>query len=113
MDQYNQLMDALASYEPSPTDLLRYLRFERKFHGDDFCTDEGNIWIANYQEHEFWGSYHRDVPRDENGFILVDQAFEWTKREMEGFYAQNELAPFVRTMRRTEALKQELLSHFK
>ena len=113
MDSYQKLMAAIEAYTPSPVDLLRYLRFERKYHGDAFCTDEGQIWIANYQEAEFWGTYHREVPRDEDGFVLVDQAFAWTKSEMEGFYAQGELAPFVRTMQRTEAFKQELLSHFK
>jgi hypothetical protein len=30
-------------------------------------------------------------------------------RYMDDFYVEGELAPFVRTMRRTEAIKEELL----
>jgi hypothetical protein len=113
MDQYNQLMDALASYRPSPPDLLRYLRFEREFHGDDFCTNLFREDMRRYYEDEFWGSYEREVPRDEDGCILVEQAFEWMTRYMDDFYVEGELTPFVRTMRRTEAFKHELLSLFK
>lgn len=113
MEQYIQLLAMIKAYTPSPIDLLRYLRRERDWNGDEYCTDEDNIWIWNYQEETFWGTYHSEVPRDQEGFILVDEAFEWTKCEMDGFYAQGELAPFVRTMMRTEAFKQELLSHFK
>ena len=113
MDSYKKLMAAIEAYTPSPMDLLRYLRQERDWNGDEYCTDENNIWIWEYQEAEFWGTWTKEVPRDEEGFILVDAAFAWTTSEMDGFYAQGELAPFVRTMMRTEAFKQELLSHFK
>jgi hypothetical protein len=113
MDQYTQLHDALASYRPSPPDLLRYLRFEREFHGDDFCTNLFREDMRRYYEDEFWGSYEREVPRDEDGCILVEQAFEWMTRYMDDFYVEGELTPFVRTMRRTEAFKHELLSLFK
>jgi hypothetical protein len=107
MDQYTQLHDALASYRPSPTDLLRYLRFERDYHGDDFCLDDGH---RSYHEDEFWGTFPSEVPRDDDGCILVEQAFKWATQYMDDFYVEGELAPFVRTMRRTEAFKTELMS---
>jgi hypothetical protein len=109
MDYYNRLMDALASYRPSTPDLLSYLRFERHLHGDAFCTDEDREDLRQYFEDEFWGTYPSEVPRDEDGCVLVKEAFEWTTRYMDDFYAEGQLTPFVRTMRRTEAIKEELL----
>ena len=109
MDTYTRLMDAIASYRPTSTDLLRYLRSQRKYHGDSFCLDESHEWSRNYQEDEFWGTYASEVPRDENGVVLVDKAFQWTTRYIDDFYAEGELVPFVRTMGRMEALKEELM----
>ena len=110
MEQYNRFMDALASYTPAPIDLLRYLRSQRHFHGDDFCTNLFREDMRRYYEDEFWGTYHSEVPRDEDDCILVEKAFKWTTRYMNDFYVEGELAPFVRTMRRTEAMKEELLA---
>lgn len=110
MDHYSSLMEAIEAYTPSPVDLLRYLRFERRFHGDDFCADKNREDMYTYAEHEFWGTWTEEVPRDEDGFILQDEAYEWTTGEIDGFYSQGELAPFVRTMKRTEALKEELMA---
>lgn len=110
MDHYSSLMKAIEAYTPSPVDLLQYLRFERYFHGDDFLTDEHRENMREYWEDEFWGTYEKEVPRDEDDFILLEEALEWTKCEMDDFYSQGELAPFVRTMQRTEALKEELMA---
>ena len=109
MEQYTTLFDMIGSLRPTNTDLLQYLRSQRKYHGDDFCSDERREWTRNYLEDEFWGTYHSEVPRDEEGVVLVDEALEWTKMHLEDFYAEGELAPFVRTMMRTEALKEELM----
>jgi hypothetical protein len=113
MDQYTQLHDALASYKPSTPDLLSYLLCQRKSHGDAFCLDADREWSRTYHVDEFWGTYPSEVPRDDDGCILVEQAFEWTRRVMDDQYAEGELMSFVRTMRRTEAFKHELLSLFK
>ena len=110
MDQYNSLMDALASYTPSPPDLLHYLRSQRSFHGDDFCLDSTREWSHTYHVDEFWGTYASEVPRDDAGCILVEKALEWTARCIDDFYVEGELMSFVRTMQRTEAFKHELLS---
>jgi hypothetical protein len=109
MDNYNSLSDAIASYAPAPTDLLRYLRSQRKYNSDEFCTDEQHEYARQYFVDEFWGNYHSEVPRDEDGVILVEKAFEWTKQRLDDFYAESELAPFVRTMARTEIFKEELM----
>lgn len=110
MDTYRKLMKAVNAYIPSPVDLLSYLRFERHLHGDSFCTDEHREDLRQYFEDEFWGTYPSEVPRDEDDYILVEEAFEWTTRYMDDFYAEGQLAPFVRTMRRTEVIKEELLA---
>jgi hypothetical protein len=109
MDHYTRLMDALASYTPSCSTLLRYLRSVRKSHGDDFCVDSEREWSRNYNVDEFWGTYASEVPRDEDGCILFEEAFEWTTRYMDDFYAEGEIVSFVRTMQRTEAIKEELM----
>jgi hypothetical protein len=109
MEQQTTLFDRIGSLRPTNTDLLRYLRSTRKFLGDKFCSDEAREWTCRYAEDEFWGSFDSEVPRDEDGYILEDVALEWTKSHLEDFYAEGELAPFVRTMMRTEALKEELM----
>ena len=110
MTNYSRLMDAIASYRPSADSLLYYLRYSRELRGDRFCIDPEREEIQQYFEDEFWGTYTKEVPRDDDGCILVDEALAWTKREMNDFYVQGELAPFVRTMRRTEAIREELLA---
>lgn len=110
MDHYNSLMEAIKAYTPSPVDLLQYLRFERHFHGDAFLTDEHREDMRAYFEDEFWGTWTSEVSRDEDGFILKEEAYEWTTEQMDEFYSQGELAPFARTMQRTEALKEELMA---
>jgi hypothetical protein len=49
MDQYNRLMDALApiALPLRPSELLR---FERNFHGDDFCTNAFREDMRRYYE---------------------------------------------------------------
>ena len=110
MEQYNRLWDAIASYTPAPTDLLHYLRFERHLHGDDFCTDWIREDLRQYFEDEFWGTFHSEVPRDDDDCILVEEALKWTKGQIDNFYAEGQLAAFARTMQRTEALKEELMA---
>ena len=109
MEQYTQLMDALASYTPTPTDLLSYLRSQRTFHGDEFCVDDQREWSRNYYVDEFWGEHASEVPRDEDGVVLVKDAFEWTTKYIDDFYVEGELVPFVRTMQRMESIKEELM----
>jgi hypothetical protein len=110
MDHYTRLHDALASYRPSTPDLLSYLLCQRKSHGDTVCLDTTREWSRAYHVGEFWGTFHSEVPRDDDGCILVEPAFEWTTGYMDDFYAEGELMSFVRTMQRTEAFKHELLS---
>ncbi len=109
MEQYTTLFNKIRSHRPTNTDLLGYLRCQRKYFGDDHCSDERREWTRNYHEDAFWGTFASEVPRDEEGIVLVDEAFEWTKGNLEDFYAQGELAPFARTVKRTETLKEELM----
>lgn len=109
MENYNSIFDIFGSYRPGDIHLLQYLRSTRKFLGDDFCSDERREWSRNYQEDRFWGTYSSEVPRNDDGCILEKEALEWTKRNLDDFYAEGELAPFTRTVRRTETFKEELM----
>ena len=98
------------SSKPNKKSQQSGLRFERNFHGDDFCTNVFREDMRRYYEDEFWGTYPSEVPRDEDGCILVEEALEWMTRYMDDFYVEGELAPFVRTIQRTETIKEELMA---
>jgi hypothetical protein len=110
MDQFTALLTALSQYRPQVPDLLRYLRFERKYHGDQFCLNYQDD-LLEYVYQEFFGSLLTEVPRDEEDNILVEEALSWGQTELDDIYVRGQLAPFVRTMKRTQVFKEELMQN--
>ena len=107
---YDKLVKFMDAYTPSAVDVLGHLRSQRKEHGDDFCVSPDRIHWQRYLESAFWGTFPKEIPRDKDGFVLLEDAVCWIKGHLDDFYKVRQLAPYARAMQRMEVIKEGLMN---